>query len=75
MAVGSAVLALRVFAPALTGPGETLARFAVGSLFKWIVVIAGLYLVIGYWRLPAMPTVMALVAAALVNLMMLKAKH
>lgn len=75
MAAGSAILALRVFAPALAAPGATLARFAVGSLIKWIVVIAGLYLVVVVWRLPAMPAVAALIATALVNLMMLKAQH
>ncbi len=66
--IGTGLLALRVFAPALAGPGAMLARFAVGTLLKWIVVIVGLYLILAYWRLPALPALVGLVAVLLVNL-------
>lgn len=71
-AAGTGMLALRVFARASTGPGGMLARFAVGTALKWIVVIIGLYLILGYWKLPAMPAFIGLVAALLVNLAALK---
>lgn len=71
VALGTAVMALRVFAPALAGPGATLARLAVGTLLKWIVVIVGFYLILVYWRLPAVPALIGLVAALLVNIFML----
>lgn len=71
-AAGTAMLALRVFARASTGPGGMLARFAVGTALKWVVVIIGLYLILGYWKLPAMPAFVGLVAALLVNVAALK---
>lgn len=72
---GTGLLALRVFAPALAGPGSMLARFAFGTLLKWIVVIVGFYLILAYWRLPALPALVGLVAAVLVNLLVLGLKR
>ncbi|MGH8183726.1 MAG: ATP synthase subunit I [Rhodanobacteraceae bacterium] len=69
--IGTGLLALRVFAPALAGPGAMLARFATGTLLKWIVVIVGFYLILAYWRLPALPALVGLVAVLLVNLVAL----
>ncbi|HEX7324805.1 MAG TPA: hypothetical protein VF292_05580 [Rhodanobacteraceae bacterium] len=71
VAVGTGLLALPVFAPALAGAGATLARFAIGTLLKWIVVIVGFYLILAVWRLPALPALVGLVAALLVNVFML----
>ncbi len=75
VAAGTGLLALRVFAPALAGPGSMLARFAFGTLLKWIVVIVGFYLILAYWRLPALPALIGLVAAVLVNLAVLGFKR
>jgi ATP synthase protein I len=72
---GTGLLALRVFAPALAGPGSMLARFAVGTLLKWIVVIVGFYLILAYWQLPALPALVGLVAAVLINLLVLGLKR
>jgi F0F1-type ATP synthase assembly protein I len=72
---GTGLLALRVFAPALAGPGSMLARFALGTLLKWIVVIVGFYLILAYWKLPALPALVGLVAAVLVNLVVLGLKR
>ncbi|MES2405389.1 MAG: ATP synthase subunit I [Pseudomonadota bacterium] len=74
VAIGTALLALPVFAPALAGGGTMLARFAVGTLLKWVVVIVGFYLILAYWRLPALPALVGLVAALLVNLVVLGIK-
>lgn len=75
VAIGTALLALPVFAPALAGGGTMLARFAFGTLLKWIVVIVGFYLILAYWRLPALPALIGLVAALLVNLAVLGIKR
>lgn len=72
VAVGTAVLALRVFAPALAGPGAMMMRFAFGSLLKWAVVLVGLYLVFAYWKLPAVPALAGVAAVVVVNLVALK---
>lgn len=69
---GTGMLAFRVFARTPAGPGAMVARFAAGTLLKWIVVIIGLYLVLGYWSLPALPVFVGLIAAFLVNLAALK---
>lgn len=71
-AIGTSMLALRVFARAAAGPNAMLARFAVGTVLKWAVVIAGLYLVLAVWKLPAMPVFVGLVAALLVTVFSLK---
>lgn len=75
VAIGTFLLALPVFAPALAGGGTMLARFAIGTLLKWIVVIVGFYLILAYWRLPALPALIGLVAALLVNLVVLGIKR
>jgi ATP synthase protein I len=75
VAMGSGLLGLRVFASALAGPGSMLARFAFGTLLKWIVVIVGFYLILAYWKLPALPALIGLVAAVLVNLFALGLKR
>ncbi len=75
VAMGTGLLALPVFAPALATGGTMLARFAVGTLLKWVVVIVGFYLILAYWRLPALPALVGLVAALLVNLVVLGIKR
>jgi ATP synthase protein I len=75
VALGTLLLALPVFAPAPAGGGTMLARFAAGTLLKWIVVIVGFYLILAYWRLPALPALVSLVAALLVNLVVLGIKR
>jgi ATP synthase protein I len=73
--VGTGLLALRVFAQTLAGPGAMVARFALGTLLKWIVVIVGFYLIVAYWKLPPLPAVIGLAAAVLVNLVVLGFKR
>jgi F0F1-type ATP synthase assembly protein I len=74
VAIGTGLLALPVFAPAPARGGTMLARFAFGTLLKWVVVIVGFYLILAYWRLPALPALIGLVAALLVNLVVLGIK-
>lgn len=75
VALGNGLLALPVFAPTLAGGGTMLARFAVGTLLKWVVVVVGFYLILAYWKLPAVPALVGLVAALLVNLVVLGFKR
>lgn len=71
-ALGTTVLALRVFMPALAGGGTMALRFATGTLLKWVVVLVGLYLIFAYWKLPAVPALAGFGAALVVNLAALK---
>jgi len=73
--IGTALLALRVFAPPLAGPGATLGRFAVGMLLKWVIVLGGFYLILAQWRLPPVPALSGFGVALAVNLVALKFKQ
>lgn len=72
VAIGTVTLALRVFLAAPAGSGRTMARFAVGTVLKWAVMLIGLYLIIAVWKLPPLPSLGGLVAALLVNVVALK---
>ncbi|HEX7370511.1 MAG TPA: ATP synthase subunit I [Rhodanobacteraceae bacterium] len=72
MVVGTAILALRVFAPALAGSGAMLMRFVSGTLLKWVVVLVGLYLIFAVWKLPPVPAFIGVAATLMVNLAALK---
>lgn len=72
---GTAVLALRVFAPPLAGGATTLRRFTVGLLLKWLVVLVGLYLILARLRLPPLPALSGFGVAMLVNVWMLRLKR
>ena len=66
VALGTALLALRMFAAGPTGAGATLARVIAGNLLKWIVIAAGLYLLLAKVGLPGMPVLAGVLVAALV---------
>ena len=70
--IGTALLALRVFAPPLATGGMTLRRFAIGVLLKWMVVLGGFFLVLVRWRLPPLPALTGFGAALLVNFLALR---
>ncbi|TXH67341.1 MAG: hypothetical protein E6Q88_10635 [Lysobacteraceae bacterium] len=55
MAIGSLIAAWGAFAGGVTGAGMALGRLLLGVAAKWIVVVAGLYLAIAVWKLPALP--------------------
>lgn len=67
MTLGSWLAAWGAFSGGVVGAEGALGRLLFGMAAKWIVVIAGLYLAIAVWRLPAMPVLAgaALAAAAL----------
>lgn len=72
VAVGNALLALRVFKPSLAGGGVTARRFALGTLLKWLVVLGGLFLILVRLRLPLLPTLAGVGAATVVNWLALR---
>ncbi len=51
--------------------GAAFARMVFGTLAKWAVVMAGLVVAFGVWRLPPLPTLVGLVAAVLAYLLAL----
>ena len=67
--LGTAVLALRMFATGPTGAGEELARMIVGNLLKWIVIGVGLYVVLAKVGLPGGPVIAGVIAALLPQLL------
>ena len=66
VALGTAVLALRVFVAGPTGAGATLGRLIAGNLLKWIVIAAGLYLLLAKVGLPGLAVLAGVLVAALV---------
>ena len=70
--LGNALLAARMFS--LHSPSAALAfyRFIVGTTLKWLVVLAGLYALLGWWQLPPGPVIAGFVAALLINLVALR---
>jgi ATP synthase protein I len=69
VALGTAVLALRMFVAGPTGAGTVLARMIVGNLLKWIVIGVGLYLIFAKAGLPGGPVIAGVVAALLPQLL------
>jgi hypothetical protein len=64
LAVGSLVAAWGAFGGGVSGGGVALARLLLGTAAKWLVVMAGLYLAIAVWRLPAVPVLAGAAMAA-----------
>lgn len=72
VAVGTGLLALRVFRPQLARGAVAMRRFALGMLVKWLVVLGGLFLLLVRLRLPLVPVVVGVGAAAIANWLVLR---
>lgn len=72
--VGTALLAARMFADPAQGAGLAFFRFIAGTALKWLVILGGMYALIGVWALPPLPVLAGFVAALLVNLTGLRFK-
>jgi ATP synthase protein I len=72
VALGTALLALRMFAPPLAGGRTVMARLAVGLLLKWMIVLGGLFLILVRLKLPPLPAIVGVGAAMLVNMLALR---
>ena len=68
MTLGAALAAWITFGNGVIGAGEALGRLLLGMAVKWLVVIAGLYLAMAVWRLPAMPALAGAAVAVVANL-------
>lgn len=66
--IGNTLLALRMFGAIHAGGEFALSRLIAGAILKWFVVIGGIYLVIGQFRLPPLPALCGLSATLLANL-------
>jgi F0F1-type ATP synthase assembly protein I len=60
--VGNLLSTLLAFGGGLQPAGFALVRTLAGALVKWWVALAGLALVLGGWRLPAIPALVGLAA-------------
>lgn len=69
MVIGTALLALRVFAPPPAAGGATLGRFVAGLALKWIVALGGFYLILVGLRLPPLPALTGFGAAFAANVL------
>jgi F0F1-type ATP synthase assembly protein I len=69
VAVGTAVLAVRLFAQGPAPAGAVLGRLVVGSVLKWGVIALGLYLAMVKARLPGLPVMLGVVAAMVAQLL------
>jgi ATP synthase protein I len=67
--LGTAVLALRMFAAGPAPAGTVLARMIVGNLLKWGVIGVGLYLTMVEAGLPGLPVMSGVIAALLPQLL------
>lgn len=72
VAIGTAVLAVRVFRPQLARGAVAMRRFALGLLVKWLVVLGGLFLLLVRLRLPLVPVVVGVGAATIANWLLLR---
>lgn len=65
LALGNLLAAWKGLAGGVATAGQVLWRLLVGIALKWIVVVAGLYLAIAVWQLPALPVLAGAAVAAL----------
>ena len=66
VALGTGLLALRLFAAGPAPAGLVLWRLIIGNLLKWGVILLSLYLALAKAQLPGMPVIAGLAAAVLV---------
>lgn len=73
--LGTALMALRVSGGAQrVGAGMALADLIVGMGLKWAVLLAGLYVLLARWHMPALAVLAGMGAAMVVNLVALRFK-
>ena len=73
VALGTALSSARFFS-SLGGAGFVLGRWLTGMLLKWIVIVAGLIMIMFQFKLPPLAAVMGLVAAYAVYLLAFRFK-
>jgi len=74
--LGTALMGMQLFGGRQrVGAGMALVDLLVGMALKWLVFIVGLYVLLALWRLPAMPVLVGMGAAMVVNLFALRFKE
>lgn len=73
VALGTALLAWRTFA-GWGGGGVAMGRWLSGMILKWMVIIAGLVIILGQYKLPPLAALTGLVAAYATNLLAFRFK-
>ncbi len=69
VALGTAVLALRLFGAGPASAGIVLGRLMIGSLLKWGIIVLGLYAALVKAQLPALPVLAGVIAALIPQLL------
>ncbi len=69
VALGTAVLAIRLFAGAPASAGTVFIRLVIGSVLKWGVIALGLYLAMVKAGLPGLAVVTGVIAALVPQLL------
>jgi ATP synthase protein I len=73
--LGTALMALRLFGGGRhVDAGSALAAMIVGMVLKWVVIIAGLYVLLARWQMPGLAVLAGMATAMAVNLMALRFK-
>jgi len=73
VALGTVLLSLRFFR-GVSGAGQVLGRFLVGTFLKWIVIAGGLVVILVHYKLPPPAAITGLVAAYAANLLVFRFK-
>lgn len=71
MVLAYALAALVALGGGIQPAGAALARMVFGTLVKWAVVMGGLVVAFGVWRLPPLPALVGLLAGVLAYLLAL----
>jgi len=64
LTLGGLAAAASAFGGGVAGAGMALGRLMFGLAAKWLIVVAGLFLAIGVWHLPAMAVLAGAAVAA-----------
>jgi hypothetical protein len=72
-ALGTALLSARAFA-GVSGAGLALGRLLAGMVLRWIVLVGGLVLILGQFKLPPLAAIAGLVAGYATNLLAFRFK-
>ncbi|MDB6162924.1 MAG: hypothetical protein JWL98_356 [Xanthomonadaceae bacterium] len=67
LVAGNLLSTLLAFGGGIQPAGSAMVRTLVGAMGKWWVVMAGLAMVLGFWRLPAIPALVGLGAGLVVH--------
>lgn len=69
MCLANALAAQVALGGGIQPAGAAFARLVLGTLAKWAVVVAGLAVAFGVWRLPPLPTLVGVMAGVLAYLL------